>query len=259
MQKNRLEELVSLAQSGNETAREELICSYRSFIEEVAAGYCGRRLEWENDDELSIALLAFNEAIDSYDQSFGKEFGNFARIVIKSRLADYFRKEARHCHLPLEVSTEDGETDRQWEVDAAWKNYLDRQVELDRADEMARFEQILNKFGLSLMKLEQSCPKHRDTRDKLVEIAEFITNHQEFVDYINRYKRLPLKELSLATGTSKKVLKRGRQYILAVFLILNNKEFNYLRSLFSLPSKKTTKYKESPEMSGTAKGGGQVE
>ncbi len=258
MRQYRLEELLKKACSGSEAAREELINSYKSYIKEVAAGCCGRPLEWENDDELSIALLAFNEAVESYDQSLGKEFKNYARMVISSRLIDYFRKETRHRHLPLETVDELGETDRRWEMNTAWDNYREQQVQRERAEEMVYFEQVLHEYGMSLTKLEQSSPKHRDTRDNLVSIAEFTTGHEKFAAYIRRYKKLPLKELALATGTSKKVLKRGRQYILALFLILINKEFTYLRSLFSLPSQTDTKA-AVPESQGSTTGGGQVE
>jgi RNA polymerase sigma factor len=229
-----LQNLLSLARSGDEQAREQLIRTYRSYIVEVAAGYCGRQLEWENDDELSISLLAFSEAIDTYNPSSGKEFRNYARMVIKNRLIDYFRKEARHRHLPLEGPSQDSEEVPQWEAKMAWEQYREDQLAQERAEEMACFEQVLQFFGFSLGELERSCPKHRDTRDTLVRVARFLASREDLATYVNRYKQLPLKELSRATGVSRKVLKHGRQYILAVFLIVSRNDFSHLRSLFSL-------------------------
>lgn len=234
MHNTQLQNLLNLAQSGNETAREELIRSHRSYIAEVAAGYCGRKLEWENDDELSVSLLAFNEAIDSYNPSSGKKFRNYVRMVIRNRLTDHFRKEARHRHLPMERSAEYNERTQKWEAETAWEQYQEDQLARERAEEMSRFEQALQTFGLSLGGLEHSCPKHRDTRETLVGVAQFLADRQDLAAYVKYYKRLPLKELSQATGVSRKVLKHGRQYILAVFLIISRNNFPHLRSLFSL-------------------------
>lgn len=240
MRQEGIENIIRRIQSGNQALREELIYYYRSNILEIAAGVCGRKLEWENDDELSISLLAFNEAIDTYNPSYGKEFHNYARLVIKSRLIDHFRKEARHKHLPLEELEELNEDNivvQKWEVESAWKKYNEEQLALERAEEMALFQKMLQSFGISFCQLEISCPKHQDTREILIEIAELIASRKDFIEYVNRNKQLPLKELSLVSGISKKVIKRGRQYIIAVFLIISNMEFKHLRSFFSLPCK----------------------
>ena len=47
------------------------------------------------DDEASIAMIAFNEAIDAYDDSAGASFLSFAEIVIKRRMVDYFRRKTK--------------------------------------------------------------------------------------------------------------------------------------------------------------------
>ncbi|OWZ84377.1 hypothetical protein [Natranaerobius trueperi] len=100
---------------------------------------------------------------------------------------------------------------------------------------MKQFEELLNNYYLSFDKLEKECPKHQKTRDTLVEVAKIIATDNKFLDYVKRKKRLPLIELVLRTGVSKKTLKRGRKYILAVTLIISDNRFVYLKSLFSLP------------------------
>ena len=47
-----------------------------------------------NQDEMSIALLAFNEAIDKYEEERG-EFLPFAKVVIRSRVLNYLEKEQK--------------------------------------------------------------------------------------------------------------------------------------------------------------------
>ncbi len=51
-------------------------------------------MEYGIDEELSIALMAFNEAIDGYDTSKGS-FLSFAKLVINRRLIDYLRKKTK--------------------------------------------------------------------------------------------------------------------------------------------------------------------
>ena len=47
-----------------------------------------------NQDEMSIALLAFNEAIDKYEEE-REEFLPFAKVVIRSRVLNYLEKEQK--------------------------------------------------------------------------------------------------------------------------------------------------------------------
>ena len=239
-------ELLKTAKTGDEEAREKLIESYTSFIKQAASNHCKRKLEWENDDELSVAMLAFNEAIDSYDLKSEKKFENYVRMVMKSRLIDFYRKESRHNHLSLENNNEeDLVSSTNFKKDSQDTSYLEAKVSLERhrekkavenrQEEMEEFEKELNKYGLSLEVLEKSAPKHEKTRNKLVEIAQHIVSQPDLCGYVKKKKKLPLKEVVLAKGISKKVLKRGRQYILGIMIIMIDERFSYLRSLFTLP------------------------
>src|SRR5665648_734158 len=96
-----LKDTLILAKSGDPLMREELIRSHKEFIAKVSSKVCRRYLSWDNDDELSIALLGFNEAIDSFDPHGGASFHSFVQMVIRRRLVDYFRQEGKHQHLSL--------------------------------------------------------------------------------------------------------------------------------------------------------------
>lgn len=65
----------------------------------------------EQDDEFSIAMIAFHEAIQSYSRTRGS-FLHYASILIKNRLIDYHRKESRHQgHLSLHEKIDDDGTE----------------------------------------------------------------------------------------------------------------------------------------------------
>ncbi len=76
-------------------AREELIADQLTWITRVTSRVCRRYISRDNDDEYAIALVAFNEAIDSYSPSREASFLSFAEQVIRRRLIDYFRRESR--------------------------------------------------------------------------------------------------------------------------------------------------------------------
>jgi RNA polymerase sigma factor len=54
------------AQSNDQQARENLLNHFRPMIRQEAQRICRRCLEWGRDDELSVALIAFNESINAY-------------------------------------------------------------------------------------------------------------------------------------------------------------------------------------------------
>jgi RNA polymerase sigma factor len=224
-----VEELVIKAKAGDDKARERLIASSRPFIQQVTSWCSRRRLDW-HADELSIALLAFNEAIDSYDPNRGAQFLSFARLAISGRLTDYRRRnKAAGKEVPLTLVGPDGsELLRPEVVTAAEEALLKEQARRERAEEIAVFTAELATYDLSLNDIEQACPRHRNRRQKLLGVAAVLAKNPELMARVRSTGQLPLKELAQLTGLNRKVLERGRRYILAVSLILSNPEYVHL-------------------------------
>ena len=87
-------------------AADALIASYMPFIKSETAKFLNRPPD-QSDDELSIAMFAFYEAIRSYSKSRGA-FLSFASMQIKSRLIDQYRKEKRNKgQISLDSADED--------------------------------------------------------------------------------------------------------------------------------------------------------
>jgi len=59
-----VEKALVAAQKGDTAARDDLIKNHREFITRVSAKTCKKFLNWGNDDELRVAQLAVNEAIE---------------------------------------------------------------------------------------------------------------------------------------------------------------------------------------------------
>ncbi|HHY91786.1 MAG TPA: sigma-70 family RNA polymerase sigma factor, partial [Firmicutes bacterium] len=132
--------LVERARQGDALAREELLASHREYILKVVSWRCGRPLDCHSD-EFSIGLLAFNEAIESYDPARGAAFLSYARRVIAARLADHYRRDrARGHEVPLMVPGPEGELQPHPQVLAAAEGASVREEERrERLAEIAAF------------------------------------------------------------------------------------------------------------------------
>ncbi len=53
-----------------------------------------------SDDEYIIAMMAFGDAIDGYNENKGNFLG-FAKTVIRNRIIDSIRREAKHNSVPF--------------------------------------------------------------------------------------------------------------------------------------------------------------
>lgn len=219
------EELLHRARRGDRQAREELLARHRHFILSVAAACSRQPLTW-SDDAASIALIAFNEAVDSYDEDRGVPFLAFARLVIRSRIADFYRREGRVAAESLEEIAAAGGTAV---GQVARERFTEEELLRERREEIERYRKLLAEFGLSFRDLVAAAPKHRDTRANLLRVARVLAENRELFRYLMEKKRVPLNELALLTGVPRKTLERGRRYILAVSLILGQpEEFTYL-------------------------------
>lgn len=228
-----LADLVALAQQGNDAAREELIRSYTPFVLRVSSEVCGRYIDAERDDEASVALLAFHEAISSYRPDRSRSFLGFAETVIRRRLVDHFRTRKARVEVPvsdLMVEDEEGSVYCPVETNAALERHREREDLLERQDEIRRYQALLGQFGITFAELVRLAPKHRDAREEAKAVARRIAAFPAYAEYLRSQKALPLAQLAQdgAIRVSRKTMERHRKYIIAVALILME-DFEYLR------------------------------
>lgn len=222
-----IEDEVTLAKRGDRQRRELLLVKHRQFIHAAASRVARRHLDWANDDELSVAMLAFNEAIDRYDETRSGSFLALARVVIERRLVDYFRRQGRGAVIPLSSYSE--EELHIIEAEAASTTYERTAHQSDLSEEVSEFKVLLNQYGIKLADLVKSSPRHRDSRATLARVARTLASTPPFLDYLRKHRQLPLRELELATRVSRRQLENGRRYIVALALILSSPELVALK------------------------------
>lgn len=222
-------ELIRRAQAGDDTARDDLIARYEPLILRMASRAVGRYIRKGQDDEASIALLAFNEAITSFDPDRGRGFVRFAEQVIRRRLVDHYRRQRRPEVVLSDLEEEDEEGRTYVPVLAQAAIERDRQDSeaTARREEIEVFESRLRQFGLSLDELVRICPRHEDSRRSAMAVGRMVAEDTELREHLVTRHELPMKALEERVSVSRKTLERQRKYIIAVALMASG-EFPHL-------------------------------
>lgn len=246
MKARSLEHNLAAAQRGDPRARDELIRTHRDFIAKISSKTCKRFLAWDNDDELSIAQLAFNEAIDKFRPGQGASFHSFARRVIHSRLVDYIRKESKHRHVSLSPMNPDDEELSRHDMEFSTEQYYEGEKQAVFAEVVENYIEVLGRYGVTLDDLVKVSPKHRDSKETLIKVAHILSSEPVLLESLKKYRMMPIKELELLTGVKRRVLEKGRKYLIALTLILSDERFYPLKNFTRLPGTSTGE-KVSPQ------------
>ncbi|RXT05714.1 RNA polymerase sigma-I factor [Ammoniphilus sp. CFH 90114] len=235
-----LEEDIRLAQNGDLDVRNQLISQYTPFISQVASKVCKRFIDPSRDDEFSVAMEAFDEAINKYTIGKGSSFLSFADLVIRRRIIDYIRKESRHRGQLSFEHTIEGEEDSDLspiETQASIQQYqLDYEASL-RREEIEHYKEKLKEFDIDLMDLPDISPKHADARQNAIEVARVLVRSERLSTLFTEKKKLPMKELMNEVEVSRKTVERNRNYIVAIILLLME-DYRYLQSYLQINEEK---------------------
>lgn len=87
----RLEELISLAQSGDKQAMEMLVEENSGLIWAVARRFLGRGVE--ADDLYQLGCLGFLKAVEGFDLQFGTQFSTYAVPKISGEIRRFLRDD----------------------------------------------------------------------------------------------------------------------------------------------------------------------
>jgi len=190
-----------------------LIEKHMPFIIKSISDTTGRYVSCENDEEISIWLLAFNEAIERYDNDKG-HFLSFAKLVISSRIKNYLKSENKHQHSSFEDLVDKGLDIKDEYIEQKEENEL-------LVDEITRFKEEIRSFGFSLEDLVEEAPKQQATRINAIKLSEQISKNEEFIGFMYEKKRLPIKRIVLKYSVTEKVIKRSKKFIISVVIIID--------------------------------------
>ncbi len=218
-----LVEQVYAAKTDTEAA-DSLIRQYMGFIRAEAAKYLHRAPIEGQDEELSIVLLAFYEAILGYEKNRGA-FLAYASRGIRSRLIDYYRKEKRHAEvtsLHEPVSDEKSDTLKIDHLEHPENEIEKSHHRSATRDEIEEFEKQLLEFGISFSDVADNCPRQERTLQACRRVLTAARENPELLNELLRTKKLPIAALSDISRTDKKTMERHRKYLIAILLAFTN-------------------------------------
>lgn len=228
--KRTLEQSVLLIQQGDRSLLNEMIDSYKPFIAKTVSSVCKRYI-YETDDEFSIGLIAFHEAIEKYSPDKGSSLLSFSEVLIKRRVIDYIRKQSKNQHVSFDItysSMEEESPDMAIVNELSLEEYKKKSEEDLRKEEINQFQTLLKSFDLSFRDLVENSPKHSDARTNAISVAKLLVENSELKNFLFEKKRLPIKELEKMADVSRKTIERNRKYIIAIALVLSS-DYWYLK------------------------------
>lgn len=221
-----IEERVIEAQA-NPEVENLLIKEYIPFVISCANKAAGKYVTKE-DDEFSVAIYAFHEAIEKYEPQKGA-YLSFARLIIKNRITDYLRKEYNHREaIPfsaLQTTDDDGDV---IEFDIA----VNELGKLDIKYEIEALNYELSGFEITFFDVAKNSPKSGKTKKECASVIRHIIDKNGMVEFIREKKYIPVKEIISDIGVNRKILERHRNYIIAVVLVMSG-EYEIIQGQFS--------------------------
>lgn len=193
----------------------------QDHILHLTARILKRTVSW-SDDECSVALIAVNEAIDSYDESKGK-FWNYSALVISSRLKDFYRSNSKYKNeVSVGNDAFDGdieENEEQLGIHIEIRDKTAVYVNNKLRDELYDLQQELESYNIDLFELPMHAPKSQKTKRSCAEIIAAIFIPPPLIDELKRSGKLPVKEIMNRVNVKRKLIDDHRKYLIASALI----------------------------------------
>lgn len=210
---------------GDNKLIDSFIREYEPFIAASVSRKTGRFVT-KQDDEYSIGLDAFLEAVNTYDRKKGA-FLTFASTVIHRRLIDHIRKKKK-----LFLSVEDEPVKASVEAKSvAYHNSAVHDAMLKI--ELDMFVKELEGFNITMERLVKASPKHKSTKQLYTMVASYIATDRELTQQIITKGYLPIERLAQEAGVNRKKIERGRDYIIACTIIIHG-DYQYLKDYVKL-------------------------
>lgn len=201
-------------------AADELISAYMPFIKSETAKFLKRSPD-ESDDELSIAMFAFYEAIRNYSKLRGS-FLKFASLHIKNRLIDNYRKEKNNKN---NISLYTADEEKKELIDSIRDNndqYEENELREATKQEIEELSAQMKNFGVSMSDVSNNSPRQQRTLHICSKALMYARNNPDILEEFLRTKRVPLAKLAEGANVERKSLERHRRYLVAVLLICTN-------------------------------------
>lgn len=217
---------------GNMALRSQFIKKYSNFILSMASKVKGRYIEVENDEEYSIALAAFDRAIDCFHQGKGATFLAFAALLIKRDIIDLYRKNGAIREIAVS-QLKDKENDTRDSLSSSIMDDAERVIHIQEEQfnlkqEITIYKALLSEYSIDFSVLISATPKQVTARRSMIRVAKVLSEDPFLSACTQNQKSLPMKDLESRVDISRRTLQRHRLYILASFILFTS-DLDYLK------------------------------
>ena len=214
---------LACAAKSDSQARENLIQQNENYILNNASKTCHRYIT-KSDDEWSVSLMAFSQAIDDYELSKGS-FLSFAALVIKRRLIDYFKAQNKY-NTEISVDPIVFDTDPEEDADdvpirIAVAEQVSKQDNGNLKLEIQAATQVFTNYGFSFFDLSSCSPHAEKTKKVCAKAVNYILQNPQLLNDLRTSRQLPLKIIEKNAHVPRKILERHRKYIISAIEILS--------------------------------------
>ncbi|MDD4125547.1 MAG: sigma factor [Eubacteriales bacterium] len=184
----------------------------------------------KSDDEWSVALVAFLNAVKTY-RADKSGFLPYAETIIKNRLTDYYRGRQKYkAELSVDPYVFNCEPEEEDE-NSALKTVIAEKLAANQSflteetspvkDEIDTVTKIFRAYGFSFYDLASCSPKSVKTKEACKKAVVFMLDNEALLGEMKKSKLLPIKNIRDFTKLPRKLLEHHRRYIIAAAEILS--------------------------------------
>jgi RNA polymerase sigma factor len=226
---NNVRDIIKRIKKGDKALKEKFLNDYKPFVLKTVSQITGKYINAEDSEEFSIGFLAFNEAIDNFNESINGNFFSFSKQNIKWKLTNYFYKVSKDSKV-YPFTYFENETTGEFEEKYLKIDSTDIFEKIELKEQIANFELKLKEFNISFEDLIAYGPKHKDSKKLLLGVAKVIMSKEELFNKMVKYRNIPIADLMKFVSVSRRTIERNRKFIIAASLIFNE-DFEFLRDL----------------------------
>jgi len=197
----------------DEYLRNRFIEKYKPFLAKYTSTLCNRYVSYGKDEELSVALLAFNESIDRFNGE--GIFFEYAKMVMKSRLYDYFNSK----EYKEKYNKESIDDDHYYLNESSKQRYNDTLASQRLKEEVEELRKVLKLYNIEIEELYKQRPKHLMSRNHVHHLISLLIQNEEIVSLIIDKGYLPMNRILKQYKTTQKRIEPYRKYIIAIIII----------------------------------------
>ena len=200
----------------------------KTFIYNTCEYFCNRPLDWSKDQELNIALIAFNRACESQNE-MNTNFLGYAYILIKSSLIQYYIKSQESISLNFE-----SENKTYLEYLASLNDFEIYFEDKSRAMEIALLSKELKKYKISFKSLQSIKFEDKLLKTDLLNLTLSICKDNSLIEDILLNKRFDLNSLSPLAHLEGSVIKKYKKYIIMLLLVFSSENYIFFKAYLNI-------------------------